>query len=178
MNRKVSLLNRAAAVLCMAALILLDQFTKRMAVLHLKNQPSFVLVEGVLKLHYLENRGAAFGIMQGQKTFLLLIGVLLLGFLAYYYVKMPASKRFLPLRILIVFVGAGAVGNMIDRMLYEYVIDFFYFELIDFPIFNVADIYVTMSVAALVFLFLFYYKEEDLEFLSLKKKQGEKKNDA
>lgn len=177
MNKKVSILNRTAAIFCTAALIFLDQFTKKMAVLHLKDKPPIVLIDGVFELHYLENRGAAFGILQGQKTFLLLIGVLLLGILACYYVRMPNTTRFLPLRILIVFVSAGAVGNMIDRCLFEYVIDFFYFKLIDFPVFNVADIYVSLSVAVLVLLFLFYYKEEDLEFLSLKRKQGERKND-
>ncbi len=53
------------------------------------------------------------------------------------------TKHFLPLRICAVFILAGAFGNMIDRVIRHYVVDFFYFSLIDFPIFNVADIYVT-----------------------------------
>ena len=59
---------------------------------------------------------------------------------------------------------------MIDRYLQGYVVDFLYFSLIDFPIFNVADIYVTVSAFAFLVLGLFYYKEEDFAFLSVKKK--------
>ena len=61
---------------------------------------------------------------------------------------------------------------MIDRAVRGYVVDFFYFRLIDFPIFNVADIYVTVTMILLLILILFYYKEEDLEFLSRKGKHG------
>ena len=67
------------------------------------------------------------------------------------------------MRILIVLIGAGAVGNFIDRIRQGYVVDFFYFSLINFPIFNVADIYVTAAAFLLIFLCLFYYKEEDFE---------------
>lgn len=58
---------------------------------------------------------------------------------------------------------------MIDRVRLHYVVDFIYFSLIDFPIFNVADIYVTVSMILLLILVLFYYKEEDFSFLSWKK---------
>ena len=56
---------------------------------------------------------------------------------------------------------AGAFGNLIDRVARGYVVDFFYFKLIDFPVFNVADIYVTVAAFAMIILGLFYYKEED-----------------
>ena len=58
---------------------------------------------------------------------------------------------------------------MIDRLLHEYVVDFFYFELIDFPIFNVADIYVVVASFLFVFLIFFYYKEEEFDKILLKK---------
>ena len=76
--------------------------------------------------------------------------------------------------ILLLFIS-GAIGNFIDRVRLQYVIDFFYFKLIDFPIFNVADIYVTVAAFCLIVLFLFYYKEADLEevFPSKKKKDQE-----
>lgn len=64
---------------------------------------------------------------------------------------------------------AGAAGNLIDRIRFGYVVDFFYFRLIDFPVFNVADIYVTVSFAVLLLLVFFQYKEEDLEFFEKKK---------
>ena len=66
---------------------------------------------------------------------------------------------------------AGAIGNMIDRLLYDYVVDFIYFVIIHFPIFNVADIYVTISTFTMVILFLFFYKENDFSFLSFRQQQ-------
>ena len=63
----------------------------------------------------------------------------------------------------VVFIVSGALGNLIDRVRLGYVVDFFYFELIDFPVFNVADIFVTVSAVLLAVLLLLYYKEEDLE---------------
>lgn len=81
----------------------------------------------------------------------------------WFYMKVPMERRFLPLRICAVMIVAGAFGNCIDRVRLNYVVDFFYFKLIDFPIFNVADIYVTVSTFALVILLFFYYKEEDFE---------------
>ena len=78
---------------------------------------------------------------------------------------MPHVKRYTALYMTGLFIIAGAVGNMIDRALHQYVIDFFYFKLIDFPIFNVADIYVTVSTILILLLILFYYKEEELDDL-------------
>lgn len=69
------------------------------------------------------------------------------------------------MRFIIVLLVSGAIGNFIDRCLNNYVIDFFYFKLIDFPVFNVADIYVTVAAIFLILLFCFYYKEEDIDML-------------
>lgn len=73
------------------------------------------------------------------------------------------GKKYFFLRACAVLIMAGAYGNCIDRISHKYVIDFFYFKLINFPIFNVADIYVTAATFLLFFLILFYYKEEELE---------------
>ena len=77
------------------------------------------------------------------------------------------TRRFLYLRVIAVLFLSGAVGNAIDRMMNGYVIDFFYFSLIDFPIFNVADIYVAVSTILLIVLMLFYYKDEDFDQIHL-----------
>ena len=79
------------------------------------------------------------------------------------YIRMPHTKHFLPLRICLVAIVAGAIGNMIDRVTLHYVIDFFYFKLINFPIFNVADIYATCASILLIILLIFYYKDEDID---------------
>ena len=169
MNKKTkyNLIGIVTAVL----LVALDQWTKLLAVKHLMNQKPFVIWDGVFELHYLENRGAAFGILQGQKLIFLLCTVLVLVVLGFYYNRMPEDKKYLPLRVVGVLLGAGAVGNLIDRMAQSYVVDFLYFKLINFPIFNVADCYVTIAAACLVLLIMIYYKDEDMACFALKKKE-------
>ena len=144
--------------------VLLDQYTKFLAVKHLQEKP-IPIIDGVFELHYLENRGAAFGIMQNQQTFFLITGFLMLIVISILMVRLPNTKRMLPIRACSVAVAAGAIGNMIDRARLNYVIDFLYFKLIDFPIFNVADIYVTVAAFAIIVLVLFYYKEEEIDAL-------------
>ena len=128
----------------------LDQWTKYLASTILRRLESFSLISGVFELRYLENRGAAFGIMQNRQ-------------------KMPFTPHYRPLRICAVLLASGAVGNMIDRVKLDYVVDFFYFRLIDFPIFNVADCYVVIACILFVVLILFYYKDDnDFELLNFK----------
>ncbi len=155
----------AVDVLLMAVLIAADQITKFFAVVNLKDLPPWVLWEGVFELQYLENRGAAFGMLQGKKGFFILTSVVVLVAIVYVLVKIPCQKKYTKLHIILVFIASGAVGNLIDRIRYDYVVDFLYFRLIHFPIFNVADIYVTLSSIMLAVLLLFVYKDSDLEFL-------------
>lgn len=155
-----------------ALLVFLDQMTKGLAVEFLKDQEPFVIWDGVFELHYLENHGAAFGMLQGQRTFFLIIGIVVFAVALYLFRYMSRSARFWPLRLIAVFILAGAWGNMLDRLRFAYVVDFFYFKLIDFPIFNVADIYVSVGTAVLVALVLFYYKDEELNHLLDRKKRS------
>lgn len=147
-------------------MVFVDQWTKYLAVHHLKDQASFVVIKGVFELRYLENRGAAFGVLQGKKVFFIVITMLMILLLTYVYGKIPAERRFYPLQGICIALFAGAIGNFIDRIFHQYVIDFFYFSLINFPIFNVADIYVTCAMALFIVLFLFYYKEADIDRLA------------
>lgn len=156
------------------ALIIIDQYTKHLAVLHLKDKPAFPIIQGVFELNYLENRGAAFGMLQNQKSFFILISSIVLIAICYILFKMPEEKKYNIMHILLILIASGAIGNMIDRILLEYVVDFFYFVLINFPIFNMADIYVTVACILLAIVMLFYYKDEDLEFLSIHPKKIEK----
>lgn len=153
-------------------LILADQLTKLWALAELRGSEGISVITGIFELQYLENRGAAFGILQNHQVLFFLITVLAAVLLTYIYARIPDDKKYIPLRICYVLLMAGAFGNMIDRAFRGYVVDFFYFKLIDFPIFNVADIYVTVTMVLLMGLILFYYKEEDLEFLSRKGKHG------
>ena len=157
-------------ILVMILAIALDQLTKQWAVAALKGKESLVLIKGVLEFSYLENTGAAFGSFRGLQIPLILVTLVIIVFVVYKLVTLPDNKRFYPIRMCGVFLISGAVGNLIDRVMNRYVVDFIYFVPIDFPKFNVADCYVTVSVALLIILILFVYKEDDFEFLRLSKK--------
>lgn len=159
------------AILAVIVLTAFDQFTKLLALRQLRGNEPFVLWKGVFELHYLENRGAAFGILQNQQIFFVCITIIMAVVIVAVFWRTPRDKKFLPMKITLVFLLAGAIGNFIDRMVRGFVVDFFYFSLIDFPIFNVADIYVTVSFAVLAVLILFVYKEEDLAVYTSKKKK-------
>ena len=154
-----------------AAALLFDQYTKYLAVAHLKEQKPLVLIDGVFSLTYLENRGAAFGLFQNKQYLFVAGAAIILILVVFLYVRMPFSVRYCPLRICGVLLCAGAVGNMIDRIGQGYVVDFLYFKLINFPIFNVADCYVTISAFLLILLVFFYYREEEMACFSLRKKE-------
>ncbi len=154
------------------ALILLciDRVTKYLSVAYLKDKPAFSLIDGVLELDYVENRGAAFGILQNQKILLILVGIIFITVICFFLFRIPQEKKYLPVHILSAMIIAGGIGNMIDRIRFDYVIDFISFILIDYPVFNVADIYVVVAVIIVFILLLFVYKDEDLNFLGRKKK--------
>ena len=145
----------------LAVLVLLDQLSKYAAVLHLKNQPGIPLIPDVFELYYLENRGAAWGILENARYFFLITAVILTGLIFYYYRKLPPDRYWNLSRFLMIMLASGAVGNAIDRFVHGYVIDFLYFSAIDFPIFNVADCYVTISIV----LFLVFYRKEVYEWI-------------
>ena len=161
-QRKRTTYYLAALIIALAG-IFLDQITKYLAVVHLKGKEAYVLWDQVFQLEYLENRGAAFGMLQNQQIFFFFSVILIGAVVVWFYLRVKKEKKFLPLRLCAVFIMAGAYGNFIDRLRLGYVIDFFYFKLIDFPVFNVADIYVTVSTIVFCLLLFFYYKEEDLE---------------
>ncbi len=151
------------SIILIAVLVILDQVTKALAITHLMNKPDFVLIPGVLQLHYLQNTGAAFSMLEGKQSLFAIATPIFLIVLIYILIRMPRIKRYVVLDYIIVFLIAGAIGNYIDRISNNYVVDFIYFSLINFPVFNVADCYVTVSVAVLLLVILFYYKDEELE---------------
>lgn len=159
-------------LLYVVLLIVLDQLTKLYALNSLKGKDSFVIIPKVLSLHYHENTGAVWGIMSDKTSLLAVISIIILVFLTYIYFKIPDTKRHIYMQWIVVFITAGAIGNLIDRIFRQYVVDFIYFELIDFPIFNVADMYVSVSAFVLILLGLFYYKDKDFEFLESKKAES------
>ena len=112
----------------------------------------------------MQNRGAAWGSFSGKIVFLLAITFVILIAAIYIYYRLAADTehKYTPLRISLIFLISGAIGNMIDRVFRGYVVDMFNFCLINFPVFNVADIFVTCSFVVIIILVLFVYKDDDL----------------
>lgn len=147
-----------------AAFLLLtaaDQLSKLLAARFLKNATGLVLVPGVFELSYLENRGVAWGLFSGMRWLFLIAAVLVILFVCYLWRRLPDTASYRAFRALSVLFAAGAAGNAIDRLVRGYVIDFFYFSLIDFPVFNIADCYVCVSLILLVII----YRNEDFAWM-------------
>lgn len=169
--RKKKILILFIDFLVMLAFLAFDQYTKYLAVVHLKDQAPIILWENVLQLQYLENRGSAFGMLQNQKFFILFVGFVFMTVLLFFLFKLPKTKKFRVVHVALSAIIAGGLGNMIDRIRFDYVVDFIYFVPINFPIFNVADCYIVVFTILLFFLFLFFFKESDLDFLNFKEKR-------
>ena len=134
-------------ILIIFGTIWLDQLTKWLAVTLLQGNPSVPIIPGALQLTYLENPGAAFGMLQNNRwVFLIISTVGIFAVLAYLLVKRPKSKL---LCLSLAFIVGGGIGNMIDRVLLGYVVDFIDFCLINFAIFNVADSFVCIGAGIL-----------------------------
>ncbi len=128
--------------------VFLDQLTKYLAIFFLKGEPSVPILEGVLQLTYVENPGAAFGMMKDQRWLFMVTSVVaILAMLAYLLIKRPKSRLEC---LAIAFIVGGGIGNMIDRTLIGYVVDMIDFCLIDFAVFNVADSFVCVGAGLLM----------------------------
>lgn len=175
-----------------AILVAIDQITKALAVSFLKDKPAIPIIKDVFELKYLENTSAAFGMdpisllhkifqfdifnnnpelyLNVRMCFFYLLTIVMIWLLGLLFLRIPTEKRFRYLDFIVLFMIAGAIGNFIDRVIQQYVVDFLYFKLIDFPIFNIADIYVTCSAIFLLILGLIFYKDEDIERIFPSKK--------
>jgi signal peptidase II len=133
-------------VICII-LIAIDQLTKLLAVSSLKGEASVSVIDNFFRFTYVENRGAAFGMLEGGKWLFLLITVVVIALAAVYYIKTPKTKENLIIRISVLMIASGAVGNAIDRLFRSYVVDFFDFNIFgyDFPVFNFADILIVIG---------------------------------
>lgn len=162
MKDRIKIIIFAAVTAILAAV---DQYTKYLAAAGLKNRPAFRIIDGVLELTYLQNRGAAWGMLEGRQGFFAVLTVLVLIAIVYVIIRTPFTKKYVLVNIAATLLAAGALGNFIDRCMYGYVRDFIYFRIIDFPVFNIADIYVTAATVLFIIVFLFVYKDGDFAYL-------------
>ena len=166
MNNKKKIFNLLFYIIGIVVLTELDQITKALAEAKLLGKPDFKIIGDAFVFSYLRNSGAAWGMLSGKINLFLVFTVIVMLIVTYVIINLPATRKYMPLLITCTLLVSGAV----DRVRFGYVRDFIYFKLINFPVFNVADCYVTVSVALLIILILFVYKEDDFGFLRLSKK--------
>lgn len=145
----------AAYAIIFIVAVAIDQFTKSLAVRHLKNAAPIPLIEPLIGLSYVENSGSAWGMLSGQRLILTVLPFTAIGVFTWYLIANFNSGTEC-LRLGIVFILGGAAGNLIDRMLRGgYVVDFLELRFIKFPVFNVADLCVTAGTILLAIHLLF-----------------------
>ncbi len=130
------------SILLFALLLIIDQLTKYFA---RRIDASIPLIKNFLHLSFVKNTGIGFGLFQNANPYLIWISIITLGFIMYYYDKIP--KKTFP-KVMVLFVAAGIVGNLVDRLAFGYVVDFIDFRI--WPVFNIADILITTGIIGLI----------------------------
>ena len=150
----------------------LDQLTKYLVVANMELRESIAVIPGIFNFTYIQNDGAAFGMLDDQRwIFLVLSSVAIIGILGFMFWKRPQDKLLLSALILIV---SGGIGNMIDRLALGYVIDFI--DFCAFPtvwmwVFNVADSFVCVGAGIMILWLILdmirdYKKEQEAKLAS------------
>lgn len=141
-----------------ALLVGIDQGIKYITLRLLKPIGSVDIINGFFRLTYVENRGAAFGIMTGGRWLFVVLTIVVLAVCIYYYHKLVCDNKLLSVRVALVLICAGAVGNAIDRVLRGFVVDMLDFNIFgyNYPVFNFADICVCVGAVLLVIGAIFF----------------------
>lgn len=141
--------------------VVFDQVTKWLVVKYMELGESIPLWQDVFHLTSHRNTGAAFGILENQRWFFVVITIFILAGIIYYLRRVRSTQPLLSLGLALVL--GGALGNFIDRALFGEVVDFLHFVLINFPIFNVADSAITIGVGFIILDTLFEMKKPKTE---------------
>lgn len=130
--------------------LIIDQITKILVVNSLVPGENIEIIKNIFSIIYTNNTGAAFSILLGKRIFLIVVAVLIIGVLLYYIKRNKIEKKIDI--IALSFVIGGSLGNLIDRIVRGYVIDFISIKIgnYNFPIFNVADILIVIGVFLLL----------------------------
>jgi len=131
--------------------IIIDQWSKYYVKTHMLPGMSIPVLDNIFHITYVLNAGAAFGILENQQMFFVIIAVVMLGVTLYFFRQIPVSFRLM--RLGLSLLAGGAVGNVIDRVQTGYVVDFFDFRI--WPVFNVADIAIVTGVACIIYTLTF-----------------------
>ncbi len=134
-----------------------DQFSKHAAIKYLKGNRPHKIVEDFFQFNYVENRGAAFGILEHKRLFFIIITLIIIIVLSLYLIKYYDNLSAYTKVAFSMLIG-GALGNLIDRIRFGYVVDFISFKLkgyYNFPVFNIADIFIVVSTMLIIFVIMF-----------------------
>ena len=126
--------------------ILVDFFSKYMVSKLMTVNETIDLIDNFFRITYVKNTGAAFSIFSNNTVLVIIISVVIIGFLLFYIYKNKGNNKLE--NVSYAFILGGAIGNLIDRLVYGYVIDFLDFEILsyDAPIFNLADTFIVIGV--------------------------------
>lgn len=141
-------------ILYSALFIVTDRLTKYLAVKYLMPIGSAKVLDGIFNLTYVQNEGIAFGLFQNMHNVIVPVNILIVAFCVYIMIKaLKNNKKWFAFSLVLII--SGAIGNIIDKICYGYVVDFLEFAFINFPVFNVADICVCTGafLAAIIILF-------------------------
>lgn len=171
--------------LFLAFLVAFDQITKYLAKTHIKGEKGYTFIKGIVSFKYLNggNTGAAWGILSGRIVLFIVFTIIavviiskfLLNIYRIYKINYSLNPLVKTLNILMIVLVAGAIGNLIDRIVNGYVIDFISFDFINFPIFNVADCYITVSCILLFIICIFKVDNKTFNSVFTLKKKPEDK---
>ncbi len=163
MERKVFVRDCIFHMVLLVLVLVADQLTKWWARTSLPGKP-VVVWKDVLSFRLIYNTGASFGIFQGKTLALTIFSIVGMVAIAGFYFWLPKEKKMRPMRLTLAMIVAGGIGNIIHRIWMGKVTDMISFDLINFPVFNVADIGVTCGAFVMCALWLFYYKDEDFKW--------------
>lgn len=146
-------------VLISVLLIIADQIIKLLTVKYLAPSGSIMVLKNILSFTYVENRGAAFGILQDGRWFFIIITLVILTALSIYIRRQPEKGKFFKFSICMIY--AGAIGNFIDRLFKGYVVDMIHATFINFPVFNFADCLIVVGVI-LLYVYILFFDNDNL----------------
>ncbi len=146
-------------IIIIAILVIIDQVVKYLTLENLQEK-SITAIPYLLEFTYVENRGAAFGLFQGAIPIFIPLTIIILIGIAIYYRKLGKEFPNNLTRISLILISAGAIGNLIDRVMRAFVVDTFNFLFINFPVFNVADIYVVCGTILMLIITIFFEKDK------------------
>lgn len=172
-------------LLFLAGMVGLDQWTKYLTIQHLSDGHEVKFLGNAVVFSFMKNHGMAWGLFQNAQFVLCLLTIIAIGIIIFLYVRTPFEKEYRPIRIAEVMLVGGALGNLIDRIFrlepgetyfHGYVVDMIYVKAINFPVFNVADVFVSLAFLSFLFLLIFVYNEDEFNkcfgnFPSRKKKE-------